>query len=506
MRNSLVQSVRNQWPVSVWFMVYLCIAGALQWYTSYPWDSDTAYHFAVGKLLRQYGILHTFPWTPFSWFSDNYADDKLIFHLLFVPLANLDYVTASRIVGTLAGAVILFVLYLILRAERVRYAGLWAAAPLASSVLFIFRFVQVRPSLLSISLALFFLWAAGRGRLKSLAVVSAIFPWAYIAFWQIPVLLLLASETASFLAGRNIQWKPVAVTAAGIAFGVATHPNAANLLAYNWLTMSEILFRNAWMTKVGFDMGAELAPYPLGGWIQGLSINVLMTGTAALFAWRSRKGETVALAFALAAIGFCALTMKSARFAEYFVPFSVAAMALSSRSINWRLLAPVMVGASLIFTVVVGNRSLAGLAKLEEEMDPQVASTLQQVIPKGAQVFTTGWQYTGLLMLTLPERYFMVALDPTFFYKKDPELYRLWYQLTHDEDPPPGTAEIIRQRFGARYVIVDNPQAAKKFNFRLFFEPGVRVLVNSAQWMAFDLGLPKHREKADEHENIIKEK
>ena len=43
-------------------------------------------------------------------------------------------------------------------------------------------------------------------------------------------------------------------------------------------------------------------------------------------------GETM-IYFALAALGFCVLTLRSARFAEYFVPFSVAAFATASRFI-----------------------------------------------------------------------------------------------------------------------------------------------------------------------------
>jgi hypothetical protein len=51
-------------------------------------------------------------------------------------------------------------------------------------------------------------------------------------------------------------------------------------------------------------------------------------------------------------------------------------------------------------------------------------------------------------------------------------------------------AETIRHRFNARYVIVSNPRQMAKFSYRLFYEPGVRMLLNSKQWMLFDLGRP----------------
>jgi hypothetical protein len=109
----------------------------------------------------------------------------------------MDWITAARIVGTLTGATLLLSLYLILRAEGVRAAALWALVSMAASVIFIFRFALVRPHLLSITLALVLLWAAARSRLAILAAVSVIYPWAYVDFWQLPCLLLNAAETGT---------------------------------------------------------------------------------------------------------------------------------------------------------------------------------------------------------------------------------------------------------------------------------------------------------------------
>ena len=51
-------------------------------------------------------------------------------------------------------------------------------------------------------------------------------------------------------------------------------------------------------------------------------------------------------------------------------------------------------------------------------------------IPVGARVFTCEWGLTGNLMLALPDRRFLVALAPTLFQAKDPELYKLWYAMS----------------------------------------------------------------------------
>jgi hypothetical protein len=476
----------NYLLIFAWALLFLLIAGGLQFNIPYPWDNDTAYHVVVGKLLREHGILHSFPWTPFSWLADHYADKELLFHLLFVPFADLNWTTAAQIVGTLLGTTLLLAFYLVMRAEDVRFAGLWTLIPLTSSVLFLFRFVLVRPHLLSVTLSLLLLWAALRRKLLVLAAVSVIFPWAYVAFWQLPFLLLVAAETARLLSGERVHWKSAVVVFAGIAVGLASHPNAANLLGVNWMSMADLLFAHSWGKRVGFEVVGELNPYPLPAWVQGLSFSVLMTAAALIIAWRNRRKELVSLAFALAATGFCILTIKSARFAEYFVPFSVAAMALASRSIAWRFLPQVIIGITIAWVAWVQPNVLSNLSTRQNDMPPDIARFLQQEIPPGAQVFDTDWDYTGWLMLTLPDRRFIVGLDHTFLYKKDPELYRVWYEIRHGA--PEGSTEAIRRHFGARYVLGFNTPLSRKLFKRLASEPGVRTLLASGTWTLFDLG------------------
>lgn len=476
----------SRWSIVGWAFLFLMIAAGLQFNIAYPWDDDTAYHAAVGQLIRSHGFLKAFPWTPFSWMASHYADKELLFHLLFVPFAGLDWITASQIVGTLAGTTLLLTVYYLLRTENVRYPGLWTLICLSGSVIFLFRFVLVRPHLLSIPLGLLFLLAALQGRFLVLAAVSMIYPWAYVAYWQLPFLLLMAAEAARFLSGGRVQWKPAAVAAGGIAAGIAIHPNAANLVSINWMEMVDLLFQQSWGSKVGFDQINELKPYPFPAWIQGLLFSVLMTITASIIAWKNRRNDRVTLAFALAALGFCVLTIRSARFSEYYVPFSVAAMALASRSIKWRFLPHAVLCVSMIYLIWVGSGFFMGLSKRQNFMPQDVASFLQQQIPKGAQVFTTDWEFTGLYMLTLPDRRFIVGLDPTFLYKQDPERYRLWYQICHE--PPDGSAELIRRRFGARYVLgFSSPKADKLFS-QLVSQAGVRTLLATETWTLFDLG------------------
>lgn len=475
----------SRFSLLVWVTTFLLVTAGLHAWLPFPLDSDSAYHAAVGRIMRVHGILHDFPWTTNSWFADHYADKELLFHLLFVPVAGVDYVDAARIVGSLSGTLILGAIYMILRKEQVRFAGLWALVPLIISMTFLYRFLLVRPHLLSIAMALVVLWSAARLRLPVLAAVSVCYPLSYVA-WHLPIVLVLIAETARFVSVRRISWKPLIVALCGITVGVLLHPNRGNLLRLLWIVIYEVLIKNAWGEKTGFDLGSEFLPETVEGWLTRLGLTVVLLGCAIFISRRQRKSDTTALSFTLAAVAFAVLTAKTNRFAEYFVPFTVVAFALVTRPLRFRFMPVVVVSCSLVYTLLFNYRFLEIFRSRQNDLTPSAITLLQQKVPVGAQVFAPDWLMTGTLMLALPERRFNVALDPTFFYKKDPELYRLWYQLPRDGRQD--SAEIIRQIFHSRYVICYIPLLkTKSFVNRLASTPGVETFIVDT-WILFDLG------------------
>jgi hypothetical protein len=481
---------RSYGQTAFWGAVFLLLVGTIQWHIPSPMDGDTAYHAAVGQLIHDHGILQSFPWTPFSWLSDHYADKELLFHLLFIPFLKFGWIRAAQIIDTLCGATILFTIYLILRREGVARAWLWALIPLAASHTFVYRFSIVRPHLLSITLAILVLWGATTGRLRLLAAVSAVYPWAYVA-WAMPVVLVALAEVARCLSGRAMRFKPLLATVAGIAAGVALHPNSLNLIRLAWIQIVDVLFRNAWGAKTGFDLGLEFLPETVEGWARGLLVCVVMAVTALYLAWRDRQADELPLAFALATLAYAVMTAKSCRFLEYFVPFSAVSLALAARPVRWRFLPHLIFVLALVYTISLNHRFLRSFADSPDCLPESVVAFLREKIPPGSQVFTTDWSSTGGLMIALPGRKFIVGLDPTFFYLKDPDLYRLWYGIAHDA--PPDTVDQIRQKFSARYVVCFYPnrvlpQEWTPFYERISSDPRVKTYNVEDFWLLFDLG------------------
>ncbi|GAM11202.1 hypothetical protein OR1_03513 [Geobacter sp. OR-1] len=477
----------NYISILVWTLVYLCVIGCIQLYSSYPYDTDTAYHAAVGGLIRKFGLLHSFPWTTFSIMSDRYADKELLFHLLFAPLSGLDYVTASRIVGTVGGTGVLLAIYLILQREGVRYAGIWALLPLTASGFYVYRIALVRPHLLSITLALLLLWAVVRCRLWTITIISIIYPWAYVAFWQIPLLILIVATTARIIGKERFRWEPIAAVAAGIIIGAGLHPNTMNLLHLNWAQMS--VLKNSWQMKQGFDLGREFSPPTYDAWIAHLLPLVLATVISIAVALYKRPRSIVQIAFILGSIVFCILTARTIRFIEYFVPFAAVSLAFASQHLSFKYFTHSTLIVTLVYTIMFGRDEIIRLSRRADDMPANVGNALRQLVPPEVQIFTPDWQCTGTFMLTLPGRRFIVALDPTFFYLKDPALYRIWYRVSREA--PADTVDIIRERFGARYVLFNYIAFKETFGplfNRLSTEARVKTLFRKDGLVLFDLG------------------
>jgi hypothetical protein len=79
---------------------------------------------------------------------------------------------------------------------------------------------------------------------------------------------------------------------------------------------------------------------------------------------------------------------------------------------------------------------------------------LRANVPPGQIIFNTDWDDFPRLFYYDSSHYYVSGLDPSYLYEKNPDLSRLYEDITlgREEDPGP----LIRDKFGARYVFSDN--------------------------------------------------
>jgi hypothetical protein len=480
---------------AAWLGVFVAVTGLLQLSIPGFFDGDTGYHLAIARLTREHGILHAFPWTPFSWLDAHYADKELLFHALLLPLAGLHPTTAARIAGTVLGSLLLLTLFAILRRERVRDAGLWTLAVLACSSAFVARFAMVRPQLISIPLALGITWAAARRNRLVLVLGCALYPLCYTA-WHLPVALITLVELARWLGQREVDWRGPVLAATATAAGILVHPNFPHTAELFWIQNANVLFGTAWAGAQGIDLGGEFAPFSLSGLGRYVLLPAVLAVGGVIVGWRARRRDALPLAFALVAVGFLVITLRTQRFIEYLAPFAIAAAALGLAVVKpeaprglTRAFAPAVVATGIIWTLLVARHPFELLRNRVDPFPAPVAELLAEIIPTGAQVVTCDWRLTGEMMLALPERRFIVALDPTFFATNDPDRYRLWYETTRRPPAEPGL--VLRDAFDARYVLCAEQQQWLGFHRAMERDPAAAVRGDIGLWRVYELRPPQ---------------
>ncbi len=478
-----VRSARGG-EIAAWLAVFIGTCGLVQLLLPTYFDSDTAYHLAVARLMRSEGLLSSFPWTPYSWLAEHYADKELLFHLLLLPVANLDPPTASRIAGTFLGTVVLTVLYLILRSEGVLQAGLWTLAAPACSGAFLARFAMVRPHLLSIALSLILVWSATRRRWVILATAAFLFPFCYTA-WHLPLALATVVAGVQFLVDRRLHWRGPALVLAAVCTAVLLHPDFPENLRLFRIVNIEILFRTAWSSRSGFDLGGEFQPFSLPGFGRHALLPSLLALAALRRSWAVRREDALPLAAALCAAAFLAVTLRTQRFIEYLVPFSMLAAALTLTGSRLRSLPAGVLAVGVALMALLGRHPLDLMRQRTDLIPPPVREALAGLIPPGAQVVTCDWEFTGELLLALPGRRFLVALDPVLFAVQDPRRYRIWYQTTHD--PPPRPARLLGTTFAAGYVLCAGEPKWGPFLKSMAEDPDTALRVRVGPWRIFQL-------------------
>jgi hypothetical protein len=103
----------------------------------------------------------------------------------------------------------------------------------------------------------------------------------------------------------------------------------------------------------------------------------------------------------------------------------------------------------------------------------------------GERVFTPQWADSAPLFYLAPQVQSMVALDPTFFYVKDPRLFRLFARVSYGEVA--GARRVIREEFGARWVTLWKMPAYQALANRLQREGGARISYEDRYYQVWDL-------------------
>ena len=497
------------------FVVSFSLFSYFQISPTFP-DPDSFYHAKMAVLIRDQGIVADFPWLQFTVLKDYYIDHHFLYHVALVPFVTfLDPLVGVKLATALFAALLILIFYWFLKKFKIKDAIFYCLIILVSSPL-IFRINLAKASSFSLIILIFGLYFIFHRKLWPLFALSFIYVWTYGGWPLILVLTLfhIFSETA-VNAAKNFKGVKLLIKNffknifskenvklflacfGGLFSGVVLSPFFPKNLFFYWQQIVKIAVIN-YQDKIG--VGAEWYPYGLGDLIANSSfIFILLILSFAVFfinflknfagkekpAKLDSENKTRIVTLTFLALFFLALTLRSRRNVEYFIPFAALASAFVLNqplslikkylpAINaWRqkrkVFSSLVVLYILIMVPFTAGRNIWSIKQLYLSGGSiykyrGVAEWLKNNTPAGAIIFHNDWDDFPALFYYNTHNYYIAGLDPTFMYDYNKDLHKVWVDITTGRRP--NISEIVKNDFHSEYVFVDKDHIALENNLK----------------------------------------
>jgi len=464
-------------------------------------DFDGYYHIQWSHLLWEglrHGHLPAFTWLPLTTLNaSRYADQHFLYHLLLIPFTWFADLRRGAKLGTMffASAAVLSLYWLVLR-YRIRYPLLWLLALLACSWSFYIRLSMTRASSLSILFIVAGIFLLLERKYAWLGPAAFLYVWTYNLFVILGVLVVIWAAVLCW-SERRIEWRPILWTCLGTVVGFVIHP---------YFPRNARLFFEHLAAKSGSVSGQPVVGfewYSLPAWqflssalvaCAAMVVGYIAFGSALARSRGDRRSMQRPLLFLLFSSFLLLITLRFARFMEYWPPFAIlfAAFTLENLWLNkpisppalaenkqeadatasyqpdglsWITLGSVVIllSAALVYNLRMTRTTIVTATKGPSHYQA-AAAWIRANIPPDALIYDVNWSdFPKLFFYDTSHRY-VAGLDPIYLLDQHPELSRLTDRLSHGAEPDPAAA--IWTQFAAvepanlQYIFVGDYPAA----------------------------------------------
>ncbi|MDD5726661.1 MAG: hypothetical protein PHC53_04655 [Patescibacteria group bacterium] len=493
-----------------------------------PWDKlpdpDAFYHATMAKLTWEQGPVTSFPWLDLTTLGSHFADQHFLLHVLQSPFVHFfGLAQGSRISSLLFAVLGLMGAAIVFYKLRLRPFWLWPLL-LALSYPFSTRMVLGKASPLVV-----LLWLVGlataitprrphSGRFLPFTryfllifLVSLLFTLTHGGWIILPgsILLLIAGNVLfnKAIAGfdlkqsiKKVPWSALVASLAGVIVGVLLHPGRSELLSLLWLQVVKI---GLIAPTYALPMGQEWNPTNIGALIAMIStfgVVLLLIVPGLIFArstsfplpgggkvpeGRIEGFPRLIISWSLLIAVLTALTLKSVRFVEYFLPALAIWTAALAQLVDWKkLFAWLSLGGgrlskilmpSIVFVavlVIISRGVWNGYDVLHnkpEFIDDQYLSATKAISEQAQpndRVYHSQWDEFPILFSRDQRLRYVAGLDPNFFYEATSTLALDYLNLPFHATS--STKEqvwsLIHDKLGAKFALIDTirwPDLAK---------------------------------------------
>lgn len=478
-----------------------------------PIDFDVYYHLGVAREMLKSGPLQAFPWTPYSLFAEHYADKEFLFHAILMPFSKMAVLDASRW-GAFAGQTFFVVVFAICL-WRLRVPSPWMF-PLLLSCLgpaLAVRFSMCRPHTWGVAFSVLVITLLiGKARLRWLLLAAFIYSLFHTAAWitafYAGVWMLWSFLIPDGTARRRIEWRPFATVISGWCLGQIVHPNFPETFRLMFLQNFVVPFHStaAGNAALRVALGGELHVPGVQIISDQWPIYVLLLGMGVMLAERRDIRSPVTFTVFTIALAFTVVSsVFLRRLYEMAAPFGALGMAvvwrdwITSRQVELNRLPDAVVrelpelrarffGLILILVIAIASWSWSVVSKRIPSKSPplKMSQWVARNIVEPQPVFTAQWADSASLFYFAPHLTTLVALDPTFFYAKDRDLFIRYVDIVLGKTRNP-VSEIL-DRFKANYITLWKLPAFQTFDRQLATDPRARIIYQDETYRVWKIG------------------
>ena len=485
------------------FVVGAIAIGLIFWQLQFSTDAiccgdfDGYYHIRWTRELwasiKSNAFPPAFPWLPLTTLNPkDYVDHHLLFHIIQIPFAAVSNPRlGAKIASAFFGGLAVLSCYWLLFRYRIRYPLVWLVGLLGCSAPFLFRMNMAKAPPLAIVFLVIAVHLFFQRKYALLLPLALVFTWTYDLF----VLLIMATVfwvvTIAITEGR-FEWRPLVFVLAGCAAGLIINP----YFPKNLLQLAEHMKIKLTVSDFDTKVGSEWYPYDSWEFLGNSAVAciAMFVGYVTLEPSERRRAH-YPIFFLLLSTALMIMTARWKRIAEYWPPFAVlfASFTLQPwlegyRPYLTRLPKEVLeelkpfldregmpppkkerdfrdllrtIAMSVLALILSGFLSMNLRSTMREIGQSEShdhyragAEWLRANVPPGQIIFNTDWDDFPRLFYYDSSHYYVSGLDPSYLYEKNPDLSRHYERITLGQEE--NLAEIIRDRFGARYVFSDN--------------------------------------------------
>lgn len=475
------------------FALFFAVFYYIQFSFPYLSGVDAWYHIKHSWLIRTQGIrqsVNNFPWLQHTILKSHPADLWFGFHILLLPFTFGNLILGAKIAGAIFAALVFLGFFWVLRRFKIRYAFLWTLFLFfVTHFYFSYRLLLVRPHILSISFSLLGVYFISQKRYLGLFLLSLL--WAFVS----PEVLLIVAMgvlwiIVEYWQKKKFAWQMLTLPPLGVFLALLIRPDFPNnlYLLYNQIfTMFSLKFAG-----VPLNFGKEIVvpflfiePLPLSILIFLLTVFLLAYIIVNILEKKLRKIPIFHLFLSLLSFSLGGIALfSSARFVEYWAPFTVLFGALVFDSVirpkipktfdyfksfkNYnlppapqylavyqkvyralratflffqrrpgKLLMKTFLFLFFFYFVTLQIILLQIIVVSGAETDSfdvntfkEAAEWLKENTPSGSLVMNNPWYTFSFLFFYNHQNYYASGMDPTFMYVKDPKLYWLWNHIS----------------------------------------------------------------------------